>query len=114
VAICLDWGFAETLRCEQRTRRVKEPFWQLRRSVRARRAPWTHDGTPAHVYLIQPGRLAVFPYGAAFLDAIALLAPGSAEVERHADREGDLAFLAVRFPVPHRIAYRDGFEIVLR
>ena len=36
---------------------------------------------------------------------------GQAEITRHEDRAGDLAFYSVRFARPHRLHYRDGWEI---
>ncbi len=108
--VCLDWGFAGPLRFTSRDLAVDEPIWRLR----SRRPPLL-EGGPERVYLFYEERYAVFPFGSALQDALAVLPPGAVTLRRHADRSGDTAFVSVRFAGPHRLAYRGGhFEVQLR
>ena len=108
--VALDWGFAGPLRFADPALRVDEPIWRMRG-----RRPSTLEGDDTSVYLLHERPLAVFPFGPALLDAVAALPPGSARVEPHADRDGDTAFVTLRFAGPHRLVYRGGrFEVQLR
>ena len=57
---------------------------------------------------------AVFGFGRSFLEAVRRLPGDAVEIREHRDRAGDVAFLSVRIARPHRLAYRDGFEVTLR
>ncbi|HVN36947.1 MAG TPA: glycosyltransferase family 39 protein [Myxococcota bacterium] len=108
--VALDWGFAGPLRFADPSLRVDEPIWGMRG-----RHPSALEGDDTSVYLLHERPLAVFPFGAALLDAVAALPVGSARVEPHLDRDGDTAFVTLRFAGPHRLLYRGGrFEVQLR
>lgn len=108
--VCLDWGFAGPLRFLDSELRVDEPIWWMRG-----RRPVALEGDAHSIYLLHERPYAVFPFGAALLDAIAGLDPGQVTLERYADRAGDTAFVSVRFAGPHRLVYRGGrFEVQLR
>jgi len=108
--VALDWGFAGPLRFADPSLRVDEPIWRMRG-----RHPSTLEGDDTSVYLLHERSLAVFPFGAALLDAVAALPAGSARIEPHVDRDGDTAFVTLRFAGPHRLLYRGGrFEVQLR
>jgi hypothetical protein len=108
--VCLDWGFAGPLRMASRELAVDEPVWRLRHPQ-----PQVLEGDAASVYLLYERDYAVYPFGAALLAAIAELPPGAATLGRHVDRQGDTAFLSLRFAGPHRLVYRGGrFEVELR
>jgi len=111
--VSFSWGLAGPLRFAARNTPIEEPFWKLWRSG-GQRKPWVRDGTPRDVYLIQEERFAVFQFGAEFTAAISTLPQEWVEIRHHADRAGDPAFTSVRITRPHRLAYRDGFEVVLR
>jgi MYXO-CTERM domain-containing protein len=109
----LDWGFGGPFHFLAPELEVSEPFWSLRRApgpvVVAER------GTDRDVYVAFEAPYAVFPFGQAFLEAVAALPAGSVEVRSHADRTGDPAFRSVRFTGPHRVVYRGGgFAVELR
>ena len=93
--------------------RFIEPIWKLQKA-RRRGEDWRHDGAAQHEYLVYEDPFALFDFGASFLDAVRELPPGSAIIERHLDRRGDPVFLSVRFPKPHQLVYRRGFEVRLR
>jgi hypothetical protein len=108
--VALDWGFAGPLRFTDPALRIDEPIWRMRG-----RHPTTLEGDDTSVYLLHERPLAVFPFGPALLDAVAALPPGQARIEPHADRDGDTAFVTLRFAGPHRLVYRGGrFEVQLR
>jgi hypothetical protein len=108
--VALDWGFAGPLRWTDPSLRVDEPIWRMR--GRGRREL---EGNGDSIYLLHERPLAVFPFGPALLDALAALPPDSYQLERHADRSGDTAFVSLRFAGPHRLVYRGGrFEVQLR
>ena len=72
---------------------------------------WDFRGTSRHAYLVFGPELAVYDFGPAFLERVRSLPEGRAEITHHEDRAGDLAFYSVRFAGPHRLHYRDGWEI---
>jgi hypothetical protein len=110
VAVGMDWGFAGPLRFSARGLPVAEPIWALRRVGRSQ-PEWRFEGTPQHVYLVFDDDLAVFEFGPKFLERSKALDSPDVNIRRHLDREGDLAFLSVRFTRPHRLAYRGDFEV---
>jgi hypothetical protein len=113
VAVSLDWGFDGPLRYAARDLALVEPIWEMRRARLSGRA-WTFAGTPRHVYLVFEEDLAVYDFGPKFLVMVRNTAPGSVSIRRHLDREGDLAFLSVRFARPHQLTYRGEFEARMR
>jgi len=110
VAVALDWGFAGPLRWAARELTVREPIWVMRRARTSRRM-WEIEGGSEHVYLVFEEDLAVFEFGEKFLALVNELPPEEASVRRHTDREGDVAFLSVRFARPHRLSYTGRFEV---
>lgn len=110
VAVGLDWGFSGPMKWTTRELEVVEPIWLMRRPHISKQK-WQIDGGPENVYLVFEDELAVFEFGSEFLALVNALPPGDASIRRHADREGDVAFLSVRFPRPHRLAYSGRFEL---
>jgi len=113
VVVSLDWGFHGPLRFAARDLAGIEPIWTLRRAGRAKRA-WSFAGTPQHVYVFFDEDLAVFDFGSRFRAMLDGVPSESVSVRRHVDREGDLAFLSVRFARPHRLTYAGEFEVELQ
>jgi len=112
VVVSLDWGFQQPLRFLNRDLPVVETIWALRAPPPG--APWSIQGGPDHVYLVQPPGLSVFDYGDSFLAAVAALPPDQVEIRTHRDATGEAAFLSVRIARPHRLVYRRGFEVIVR
>jgi len=109
--VSLDWGIDGPLRFVAPGIAAEEPMWRLRAASAARGAARL-EGTPDHVYVVFEPAWAVFPFGAALLDAIAGLPAGTARVERHTDREGTPVLHTVRFATDHALVYRGGrFEV---
>jgi len=113
VAVSLDWGFDGPLRFAARDLALVEPIWKMRRAHLPGHA-WRFSGTDRHVYLVFESDLAVFDFGPAFLAMARELPAGTAIIRRHLDREGDLAFLSVRFARPHELTYDGKFEVRVR
>jgi hypothetical protein len=112
-AVGLDWGFDGPLRYAARDLALVEPIWKIRRAHLPGHA-WTFAGTPRHVYLVFEEDLAVFDFGPEFLAMVRDMTPDDVSVRRHLDREGDLAFLSVRFARPHQLTYAGEFEVRMR
>lgn len=110
VVVTLDWGFEQPLRFLAPDQPVIETIWELRQSS----APLMLEGTPQHVYVMYPEPYSVFDYGLGFLEAVRTLPPDFVALRTHLDREGEPAFLSLRIARPHRLVYRDGFEVTLR
>ena len=110
VVVSLDWGFDGPLRFEDRGLRLREPIWRMRRARKTGK-PWKFSGTPRHVYLVYESDYAVFGYGKSLLEAIGELPPGTVSIRRHLDREGDVAFLSIRFARDHWLAYDGSFKV---
>lgn len=104
VVVSLDWGFHGQLLFRDPGLRLIEPIW--------RRGGWHLDGSETSIYLLHENDYAVFDYGAAFRAMLRQLPSDAAVIRRHEDREGDTAFLSVRFSRPHRLVYRGAFEIL--
>ncbi len=113
VAVSLDWGFDGPLRFAARDLALLEPVWELRQN-RLPGGAWRFSGGPQHVYLVFEKDLAVFPSGPRFLDRVRSLDAEAVQIRRHLDRDGDVAFLSVRFFGPHRLRYTSEFEVDLR
>ena len=110
IAVSMDWGFDGPLRFAARNLALVEPVWALRQARLPGRA-WRFSGGPHHVYLVFEEDLSVFPSGPQFLDLARDLGADVVRIRRHFDREGDVAFLSVRFSGPHRLRYVSGFEV---
>jgi hypothetical protein len=117
VVVSLDWGFHAQLHFLDRALELRDPVWRMiDKSPHA--PPQISDGDAHTVYLVNDRDFAVFPTGPAFLDAVQKLDPRQVTIRRHADREGDPAFVSIRFAGPHRIVYRGSraarpFEVIL-
>jgi hypothetical protein len=111
--VSLDWGLYGPLRFSSRDLALTEAIWKMSRPG-LRRGPWVYEGNPQTVYLLYPPEYALFDFGASLLREIEALPPGSAQVRRHADAAGDLAFLSVRFAGRHRLVYDQNLEVRLR
>ncbi|MFC1684216.1 glycosyltransferase family 39 protein [Pseudomonadota bacterium] len=105
VVVSLDWGFHGQLLFQAPGLRLIEPIWQMHRS-------WRLDGSPAVVYLLHEDAYAVFDYHTRFLSMLRGLPSDAVVIRRHADREGDTAFVSVRFTRPHRLIYDGSFKIL--
>ena len=117
VAVSLDWGFRAQLHFLDRGLEVREPVWGLTRRSRYA-GPWTFEGDGRMLYLLWDRDFAVFPVGPGFLDAVRGIDSNRIAIRRHADRDGDPAFVSVRIAGPHRIVYRGPhaarpFEVLL-
>jgi hypothetical protein len=117
IAVSLDWGFHAQLDFLDRGLELREPIWRITRTD-PRIRPFGFAGDGRMVYLLWEGELAVFPVGPAFLEAVRSLGSDRVAIRRHADREGDPAFVSVRIAGPHRIVYRGAgaprpFEVTL-
>ena len=113
VAVGLDWGFRAPLELTAPRLEIEEPIWRMRH-VPQGGAGWELRGTARHRYLVHEAPYAVFDVGAALLEAVRDLPPGAVHIRRHLDREGDPAFVSVRFTRPHDLLYRGGFVVTLR
>jgi hypothetical protein len=117
VAVALDWGLRAQIRFLDRGLDVREPVWELtRRDPEA--PPWSFQGDTRVIYLLWDQDFAVFPVGPAFLETVRGIDSNRVEIRRHADRDGDPAFVSVRIAGPHRIVYRGAhsarpFEVIL-
>lgn len=111
VVVSLDWGFHETLGFLTEGPRLVDAYPRIPAAL-GQRGVWTVEGTQRNVYLLHEAPYDLFGYGAPFLEALARVDPAYVVVERHVDREGELAFVEVRMTRPHRVLYRSGgFEI---
>jgi hypothetical protein len=113
LAVSLDWGFDGPLRYAARDLAHVEPIWKIRRNRLEGRA-WRFAGTARHVYLVFEADLAVFDFGPEFLEAAREMPAEDVRIRRHLDRQGDLAFLSVRFSRPHELVYAEEFEVRMR
>jgi len=103
ILVSLDWGFHEqALFLGGGRPRALEPFWEASRR-RARRQTWRFEGGPEHLYLLHERELDLFHLGPKLRTALRLLPDDAVRLERHRDRDGDVAFVSVRILRPHRI-----------
>ncbi len=101
--VSLDWGFHEqVLFLGGGTPRALEPFWEASRR-RAGGEIWHFDGGPNHVYLLHERDFDQFRIGPRLLTALRLLPDDAVRIDRHRDRDGDVAFVTVRILQAHRI-----------
>jgi hypothetical protein len=112
--VCLDWGLHNQVAFLGEQLRSVDAIWQVRGAL-ARGQIWSFLGDAGTIYLIHPEPFDLFGLGGPFQNALGALPEDRIEIRPHVDREGEVAFLAVRFKTPHRILY-DGrrFEIRFR
>ena len=106
----LDWGFHLPLMILTENPRLIEPFWHFRPSGRPDLG-WHHRGDAGHVYLVHEPAYDRFGHGLDLLAQVAGLPPGVAETRAYRDREGAVAFLAIRLNRPHRLSFRDRLRL---
>jgi len=110
--VCLDWGLHNQVAFLGDGVSSLDGLWAVRRAL-AQREPWRIAGDAATVYLIHPEPFDLFGLGGLFQRALATLPEDRVGVRPHLDREGGVAFLAVRLNGPHRIHY-DGRRFTIR
>jgi hypothetical protein len=111
VVVSLDWGFHETLGFLTQGPRLIDAYPRIP-SALAQRGLWSVEGSERNVYLLHEDPYDLFGYGSHFLLAVSKLDPADVVLERHLDREGELAFTEVRVTRAHRVLFRQGgFEI---
>lgn len=108
--VSLDWGFHPPLMLLTENPRLIEPFWHFRPGGRPDPG-WHHRGDASHVYLVHRPPYDRFGAGLDFLAQVAGLPSGVAETRAYRDREGAVAFLAVRLNRPHRLWFRDRLRL---
>jgi hypothetical protein len=108
--VSLDWGFHLPLLMLTEAPRLIEPFWHFRPGGRPDR-DWHHRGDAGHLYLVHEPPYDRFRHGLDFLEQVAGLPPGVAETRAYRDREGAVAFLAIRLSRPHRLWFRDRLRL---
>jgi len=110
--ICLDWGLHNQVAFLGEQLRSVDAIWQVRGAL-AQGQIWSFVGDAGTIYLIHPEPFDLFGLGGPFQNALGTLPEDRIEVRPHVDREGEVAFLAVRFKAPHRILY-DGRRFAIR
>ena len=109
-AVCLDWGFGAQMRFTSPEVSVVEPVWTLRTASSAEMG-----GDQGSLYVMFGPDHSVYPFGLALLGASTSLPPDAVRIQTHLDRNGEPAFVSLRFTGPHRLIYRDGrFEVQMR
>jgi hypothetical protein len=111
--VSLDWGFHEPLLFQTNRVQLLEPIWEIPRLLGWDR-PWTHRGDESFVYLVHPKSYDLFHIGPELLRSTTRLDPKLYELRRHLDREGELAFVSIRFPQPHELTFTGTFRIRFR
>ncbi len=94
VMVSLDWGFNEQLAFLTNGPRLFEPVWALGRSIPAG-TPLVKD--PGSLYLVHPSEYAVAPESVRYSYA-AEHSDDDKEIQPYFDRQGRVAFYAIRFP----------------
>jgi len=110
--VCLDWGLHNQVAFLSDELRSIDAIWQVHGAL-ARGQIWSFLGDAGTVYLIHPEPYDLFGLGALFQRALGALPADRVDVRPHVDREGGVAFLAVRLKAPHRILY-DGSRFAIR
>ena len=108
--VSLDWGFHPPLMVLTENPRLIEPFWHFRPGGHPDHS-WLHRGDARHLYLVHEPPYDRFGHGLDFLAQVAGLPPGVAETRAYRDREGAVAFLAIRLNRPHRLWFRDRLRL---
>ncbi len=104
--VCLDWGLHNQVAFLGGELRSLDAIWMVRRTL-ARGEAWSVVGDARTVYLFHPDPYDLFGLGDRFQQALERLPADRVAVHPHRDREGGVAFLAVRVEGSHRILY-DG------
>ncbi len=102
--ICLDWGLHNQVAFLGEQLRSLDAVWKVRHAL-ARGEAWSAVGDARTVYLFHPEPFDLFGLGARFQQALETLPADRFTVQPHRDREGGVAFLAVRLDGSHRILY---------
>ncbi len=84
--VSLDWGFQEQLLYLCNHKRLLEPIWRSD----------TLSTTSNYVYLIHPPEYTLFPSGLEYYHALQQAHPDKLSIRPYKDREGHVAFYAVR------------------
>jgi hypothetical protein len=108
--VSLDWGFHPPLMVLTESPGLIEPIWHLRPGGRPDRG-WQRRGDAGDVYLVHEPPYDRFGIGLDFLEQVAVLPTGVAETRTYRDREGAVAFLAIRLTRPHRLFFRDRLRL---
>jgi hypothetical protein len=109
--VCLDWGLHNQVAFLGESLRSLDAIWAVRRALLGGEV-WSFAGDAGTVYLIHPDPYDLFGLGALFQRDLATLPEDRVETHPHLDREGGVAFLAVRLKDPHRIRY-DGRKFAI-
>jgi hypothetical protein len=108
--VCLDWGLHNQVAFLGEGVRSLDAIWQVRREL-ARGEAWSFAGDAGTVYLIHPEPFDLFGLGVRFQSALEGVPEDRVDLRPHFDREGGVAFLAVRLKAPtdplRRKAIRD-------
>ena len=104
--VCLDWGLHNQVAFLGEELHSLDAIWQVRNAL-ARGEVWSSVGDAGTVYLIHPEPFDLFGLGVRFQSALEALPEDRVDVRPYLDREGGVAFLAVRLNGPHRTRY-DG------
>ena len=86
--VSLDWGFNEQLSFLGRGVQLAEPFWDNRNITIA----------PDTIYLVHLPDFSIFPQGVEFFIMASRLPPRDVTITPYRDRQGNVAFYALRFP----------------
>ncbi len=89
--VSLDWGFNEQLAFLTDGPRLEEPVWRLQRGETIRLDP-----DPNTIYLLHPEAWTILPWAREKLLAAGAIDPARDDIREYEDREGDVAFLAIR------------------
>jgi hypothetical protein len=102
--ICLDWGLHNQVAFLGEQLRSLDAVWKVRDAL-ARGEAWSVAGNAHTVYLFHPEPFDLFGLGARFQQALETLPADRVTVQPQRDREGGVAFLAVRLKGSHRVHY---------
>ncbi len=102
--VALDWGLHNQVAFLGEELRSLDAIWHVRDAL-ARGETWSFLGDAGTVYLIHPGPLDLVGLGVHFQSALEALPEDQVDVRPHLDREGGVAFLAVRLGGPHQVLW---------
>ncbi|OLE98017.1 MAG: hypothetical protein AUG75_01370 [Cyanobacteria bacterium 13_1_20CM_4_61_6] len=91
--VSLDWGFNEQLGFLTDGPKLKEPFWSFEEK------PETLPSDAHYIYLTHPSEYTEYGYDTRYLEG-ARNSAVPVKIERHLDREGQVAFYSIQFE-PH-------------
>jgi hypothetical protein len=110
--VCLDWGFHNQIAFLRDELRSIDAIWQVRGALERGRI-WSFMGDAATVYLIHPEPFDLFGLGTRFQSALESVPEDRVDVRSRVDREGGVAFLALRLKARHKVLY-DGRRFAIR